>query len=66
MCGGIFPKEWSDEVAKAEQIAKGIPADEPVDVVCDDCYKLTPWGQGYVGDGKDLISPTAHPGPPPM
>jgi hypothetical protein len=42
MCGGVFDL-GDDAEAKAEAIAAGIPADEECGLVCDDCYKLTPW-----------------------
>jgi hypothetical protein len=43
MCGDLFQKTWTDNEARMEAIAKGI---QPVDgcLVCDDCYRQTPWG----------------------
>jgi rubredoxin len=43
MCGGVFDFAWSDEEAKAEAESKGLDVLD-CGVVCDDCYKLTPWG----------------------
>jgi len=51
-CDGVFGKEWSDEVARDEAIAKGIDPDEPCGSVCDDCYRLTPWGALSPGSMK--------------
>jgi hypothetical protein len=43
MCGDLFRKTWTDNEARMEAIAKGI---QPVNgcLVCDDCYRKTPWG----------------------
>lgn len=40
MCGCTFQKAWSDEEAKAE-VAETFPdeLDEPMAIVCDDCYQ---------------------------
>lgn len=43
MCGIVDEKAWSDDEARAEAVAKGIDPDQS-GVVCDDCYKKTPWG----------------------
>ena len=45
MCGGVFSYGWSDDEAKAEANANGFDVAN-CGVVCDDCYKLTPWGRG--------------------
>jgi Fe2+ or Zn2+ uptake regulation protein len=46
MCGGIFAfsDDWKDEEARAEAEQNGFDLTECL-IVCDDCYKLTPWGQ---------------------
>lgn len=50
MCGGVFLKGQADADAYAdayaEAIMKGIAEEELDDdcLVCDDCYKLAPWG----------------------
>jgi hypothetical protein len=43
MCGDLFAKTWRNKEARIEAIAKGI---QPVDgcLVCDECYRKTPWG----------------------
>lgn len=43
MCGKRFDAAWSDEDARAEAESKGIDPDAS-GIVCDDCYKQTPWG----------------------
>jgi len=43
MCGGVFVAGWSDEEAKIEAESKGLDVSN-CGQVCDDCYKLTPWG----------------------
>lgn len=43
MCHGIFSFGWTDEEAKAEAEGKGLDV-ERCGIVCDDCYKKTPWG----------------------
>jgi hypothetical protein len=42
MCGGVFEKGWSDADAIEEAVNNGV-AEEPCGVVCDDCFKKTPW-----------------------
>lgn len=42
MCAGIF-ELGDDEKARAEAVEKGIDPDDS-GMVCDDCYKGTPWG----------------------
>jgi hypothetical protein len=46
MCGGVFDSDADDDTrARAEAKANGLdPAD--CGVVCDDCFRLTPWGKG--------------------
>jgi len=46
MCGRIFAFSdvWTDDEARDEAERKGIDLTESV-IVCNDCYKLTPWGQ---------------------
>ncbi len=44
MCQEIFEFGWSEEEAAEEAKSKGIDP-KSGDVVCDDCYKLTPWGK---------------------
>jgi epoxyqueuosine reductase QueG len=44
MCGGIFEKGLTDEEAIAEAESKGLNVSD-CDLVCDDCYKKTPWGK---------------------
>lgn len=44
MCGEEFEFGWSDEEAKQEAIDNGFDIND-CGIVCDDCYKLTPWGQ---------------------
>ena len=44
MCGGTFDKDWSDSEAEAEADDNGFDIDD-CDLVCDDCYKKTPWGK---------------------
>ena len=44
MCGETFQKEWSDEEAQFEAGENGLSVDE-CGLVCDDCYKKTPWGK---------------------
>jgi hypothetical protein len=46
MCGGIFAfsDDWKDEEARAEAEQNGFDLTECL-IICDDCYKLTPWGQ---------------------
>jgi len=43
MCGEIFTSEWSDKEAQIEAVQHGFDLTACM-VVCDDCYKLTPWG----------------------
>lgn len=43
MCGGVFVMEWDDEEAEEEATLKGVDPDDSA-VVCDDCYRLTPYG----------------------
>lgn len=48
MCNGIFEKDWSDAEAVAEAESNGFDPLEAPDnygMVCDDCYKKTPWGK---------------------
>jgi hypothetical protein len=42
MCGGVFEKGRSDEEAMKEMtdILGPIPSDEPIDIVCDDCFNI--------------------------
>jgi len=44
MCRGIFAFGWSDEEARKEAEDKGIDPNAS-SLVCDDCYRLTPWGR---------------------
>jgi hypothetical protein len=46
MCGDLFAKTWSDNEALGEAIIKGIKSEDIADgcLVCDDCYRKTPWG----------------------
>ena len=44
MCKTEYEYEWTDDQAREEAIAKGIDPDDS-GVVCDDCYRKTPWGQ---------------------
>lgn len=45
MCQGVFTKGWSDEEADAERESKvGVPQND-CGLVCDDCWKKTPWGK---------------------
>lgn len=44
MCKEVFEFAWTEEEAKAEALSKGIDPD-PECIVCDDCYKQTPWGE---------------------
>lgn len=37
MCGGSFPKEWTDEEANAEA-ARDFPGQTDLQIVCHDCY----------------------------
>ena len=41
LCGGIFQKVWSDDEANAEY-AELFPdqQDEPMEVVCENCFKI--------------------------
>lgn len=40
LCGGTFPKGWSDEEAAAEAEGLFSPAElEATSVVCDDCFR---------------------------
>lgn len=42
MCGGTFPREWSEEVAQAERVALFGPhrdEDGPDAIVCDTCFQ---------------------------
>lgn len=58
MCHEIIPPDpnWSDADARAEAASKGIdPAESGM--VCDDCYKLTPWG------APESPKPTPAPSP---
>lgn len=43
MCNKIFDFGWSEEEAKAEAKSKGLDVND-CGIVCDDCYKKTPWG----------------------
>ncbi len=43
MCLGIFSFGWTEEEAKAEAEKKDFDTDD-CGIVCDDCYKTTPWG----------------------
>jgi hypothetical protein len=50
MCGETYKKGWSDEEAK-EEYEEAFPcadSEEPIRVVCDDCYKLIM--PGYKGE----------------
>lgn len=44
-CGKIFviSNDWSNEKAMDEAQQNGFDLTECV-IICDDCYKLTPWG----------------------
>ena len=44
MCHEEFEFGWGDEEAKQEAIDNGFDVND-CGVVCDDCYKLTPWGR---------------------
>jgi hypothetical protein len=44
MCGGTFDLGDDDE-ARAEAEARGLDVDD-CGLVCDACYRLTPWGMG--------------------
>ncbi len=44
MCGGTYETDWSDEEATAEAETHGFVVEE-CDLVCDPCYKLTPFGR---------------------
>jgi hypothetical protein len=47
-CGGTFAKVWTDEEARAEyqQTFADIPADEPIEVVCENCYQqIMAWAE---------------------
>lgn len=43
MCGGVFVVAWTDEEAKQEAAENSFDVAE-CGIICDDCYKLTPWG----------------------
>lgn len=43
MCHGIFEFGWTDEEATEEAESKGIDMNN-CGIVCDVCYKQTPWG----------------------
>jgi hypothetical protein len=44
MCGQVFPL-GDDLEARDEALRKGVEVEpDGSNVVCDDCYKLTPWG----------------------
>ena len=43
MCREAFGYGWTEEEAKAEADKNGFDTDD-CGVVCDDCYKKTPWG----------------------
>ena len=43
LCNGVFDFGWSDGEARAEAEGKGLDVSD-CGMVCDDCYKLTPWG----------------------
>lgn len=45
ICKETFDYAWSDEEAAIEAIQNGIDPTTNCDVVCDDCFKLTPYGQ---------------------
>jgi hypothetical protein len=49
MCQGIFDHGWSDENAKKEAEEKGIDTDDAA-IICDDCYKKTPWCENALFD----------------
>ena len=38
LCGGTFPKAWSDAEAQAEAVTNGFDIQGDTAVVCDDCY----------------------------
>jgi len=47
MCGEINERGWTKEESLAEAKSNGFdPEENPDDygIVCDDCYKKTPWG----------------------
>ena len=44
MCQGIFKFGWSPEEATAEADEHGLDIEE-CGMVCDPCYKKTPWSQ---------------------
>jgi len=46
MCQGVFGLGWSPEEAKAEAEIHGMDI-KHCKLVCDDCYKKTPWGNYY-------------------
>lgn len=43
MCKETYEIEWTDEEARNEAEGHGMII-EQCGIVCDDCYKLTPWG----------------------
>lgn len=43
MCGGVFVPAWTEDEAIAEAEGHGLDVSD-CGVVCDDCYKSTPWG----------------------
>jgi hypothetical protein len=44
MCGGTFPKAWSDEEAEAEYVRLfgGDPKKDDVAVICEVCFRGQP------------------------
>ena len=44
ICHGVFYLGWSYEDATAEAEINGMDVNNCV-IVCDDCYKKTPWGR---------------------
>lgn len=50
MCREVFKFGWTEEEARAEAASKGLNVGG-CDLVCDDCYKLTPF---YTADQRAL------------
>ncbi len=44
MCKGVYSYGWTKEKALAEADSNGFDVND-CDVICDDCYKETPWGR---------------------
>lgn len=43
MCNGVFDFGWTNDEARDEAVIKGVDPDKG-GIVCDDCYRLTPYG----------------------